>query len=292
MGNFRKCLASSLILLLALSSLSLMMVKTVHAQSTSTLSPPEFTVKFVDRSYTVPVTTQTTTNPYTGQQVTTSEGGYLVTNYTIDVTIKNLPFTTVQLPNGTSDPIYYGARSRGHFDTQNDDWWGPGYGPVQESNSGYTVITFVVGYDWEPPAGGQIDFEVQAEAGSFYYGFCDNFDVSAIPSFAILAQSDWSAPQTITMPGASSSNSPNPIQPPTSSTQSTATSTPIATLSNSPYAANNPSKLPLPLTTVITIVGIAVLLTVIAVLLLQIKKLKNRTAPQELPNKKGLFIVV
>jgi hypothetical protein len=46
----------------------------------ATPSVPEFTVAYVDHSYIVPITHWTTTDPYTGEQITHSSGGEHVDN--------------------------------------------------------------------------------------------------------------------------------------------------------------------------------------------------------------------
>ena len=112
MGNMGKGLALALVLVMAISSLSLMIIKPAFAQSVPTPSVPEFTVRFVDRSYDVPVTTTTTTDPFTGKQVTTSSGGYHVTNKTIDITINNQAYSSIDLGNGTIIQLYYLLRRK------------------------------------------------------------------------------------------------------------------------------------------------------------------------------------
>ena len=84
-------MALALILLTAMSSLSLIMVKPANAQSTLKPYVPEFTLKYLDNSYDVPPTYGT--DPYTGNNVTT-QAGYHVQNESVEVIIKNQPFTS------------------------------------------------------------------------------------------------------------------------------------------------------------------------------------------------------
>ncbi len=65
MGNINKTFALILIGVIAISSLSLLSVKCVNAQ---TRPIPEFSVKFVDGSYDIPASTSI--DPFTGQAVT------------------------------------------------------------------------------------------------------------------------------------------------------------------------------------------------------------------------------
>jgi len=66
MGKSRK--AFSLLLFVILVVSSLMMVESANAQSIPKPSVPEFTAKYVDRSFIVPASTSI--DPYTGQNVT------------------------------------------------------------------------------------------------------------------------------------------------------------------------------------------------------------------------------
>jgi hypothetical protein len=85
----RKILTLILVAVLAASSLAIV----GNVAGASKPSVPEFTLKFIDTSYDVPSTTTTTTDPYTGKQTVTTHDGYHVQNGTIDVKIKNQPFT-------------------------------------------------------------------------------------------------------------------------------------------------------------------------------------------------------
>jgi hypothetical protein len=107
-------------------------VELVNAQAA-----PQLTAKYVDRSYDVPLTVQNSTNPYTGQQETTSEGGYHVDNRTIELTIKNPAYND-------RDWLCYNVRYKGHFTSNWTTLYGhtDGYSP-RMTNSDYTTVTFI-----------------------------------------------------------------------------------------------------------------------------------------------------
>jgi hypothetical protein len=203
MGSMSKVFALFFILIMVTSGLSLLMVKPAFAQSIPTLSVPEFTIKFVNASYSV-----TTANSYTGQSETQQ-----ISNNSIEITIKNQPFDYSN--SGLAYQIYFDVRIKPHF-TNIDNWTevyslenltssqvnekgvfyfaeyiSPDSPP--QSNSSYTVITFPVlptdlygasGYDIQRyysgeegqegryfaflsaiPSGGQLDFQVEALVG-------------------------------------------------------------------------------------------------------------------------------
>ena len=102
------------VLVLVLASSSLMAVKPAQS-STTKPSVPEFTVKLVAHPYDVPTTYGI--DPYTGKNVTIQEGHH-VENKSIEVTIKNQPFSPYKDANG-SYGLYYNVRFRGHY---GHDW--------------------------------------------------------------------------------------------------------------------------------------------------------------------------
>jgi hypothetical protein len=116
MCNKSKSLALVLVLAMAVSSLTVLAIKPVNAQSTHKLSTPEFTVKYADHSYDVPPKTTTTTDPYTGQTKNRLEFGYHVKNITLDVAIKNQPFPPKV--DGDSAKLQYTVLIKGHFEDE------------------------------------------------------------------------------------------------------------------------------------------------------------------------------
>ena len=221
------------ILILSLSAMLMAIPSGVLAANPST---PEFSVAYVDHSYDVPITHWTTTDPYTGAQVTHSSGGEHVDNRTIDVTIKNQPFTPYQ-DSTTSNQIvnlYYNIRSKGHF----EDWSGAsarGQSRVQAYASATTVVSFNIAY-WDVPQGGQIDFQVQAVfsyVNSTYSGSCFTGSQTIV-----VGQSGWSNTQTLTIG--------DPI-PPSPTQEPFWTPNPTVNPTFSPYlppTSPNPSQIP------------------------------------------------
>jgi hypothetical protein len=164
-------------------------------------SVPEFTVKFVNASY-----TETTKNPYTGLYETE-----LINNNSIEITIKNQP---VDYPDCQ---LYYSVRIKPHF--ADNDWTNVSTSMLQ-SNSSYTIIAFPVvpttmhgetGYDLQKgdytvfyalPDGSQLDFQVKAFVGHYetewvsgWYGIGGEY----VESLVVDTESDWSETQTFTI---------------------------------------------------------------------------------------------
>jgi hypothetical protein len=234
MGSIDKSLALILILIMVISSLSLIIVKSTSAQTIPTPSVPEFNAKIVDHSYDVPQTYVNYTNPYTGQQETRTQGGYHVENKTIDVTIKNQPVATVNI-DGNITQLFYVIRWKGHFENWNDtsdfndvsdQYYFDSHG-IQASNSEYTVKTYGVPYFSDVPEGGQVDFQVRAQIGFLFEYFGGH--IQAIGTdFHYVAESDWSNIQTLTV----------------NNSNSTATTSLSATLSPTPATTPTVSEFP------------------------------------------------
>ncbi len=238
MGRIGKAFAFVLVCILAASCLTLLVTKPANAQSVPTPSVPQFTVKFVNASYSV-----TTTNVYTGQNETQQ-----VSNNSIEITIKNQQFDYSN--NGLTYQIYFNVRAKPHF----ADNWTELY-PLEnvtssnafsyaqyiddslpQSNSSYTISSFPVvptgiygasGYDIQRyysgnagnetpiillptfltaiPFGGQIDFQVQALVGhAFQYWviqhpFYPTIGGYSAPAIAYDSASAWSDIQTVTI---------------------------------------------------------------------------------------------
>jgi hypothetical protein len=200
MANLSK--AVSLIVVVFFAASSLMMALSACAQVTKP-SVPEFTVKYADHSYEAPPTY--TKDPYTGQSHLSSPG-YHVDNRTIDVTIKNQPFTPYTDANGNSVQLDYNIRSKGHF----DDWDSGStryMNSFQMSSSAYTDVSINVA-SWNIPAGGQIDFQVEATTSYTTYSSSGSGSstaygcggVSSVPTpQTTVENSDWSGSQTVTV---------------------------------------------------------------------------------------------
>ncbi|MGE5575377.1 MAG: hypothetical protein ACM3UL_04515, partial [Ignavibacteria bacterium] len=168
---------------------------------TGTTNPiaPEFTLQYADHSYDVPPVYKT--DPFTGQSVI-SQSGYHQDNRTIDVTIKNQPFTPSTFADGNVTELRYNARLKGHF----EDWSTTNYSTsiteVKSTSGGYTVISFYIGGLHISP-GGQIDVQVKALIGYHYY----HPNECMGDYFVTLTDSGWSDTQTITI----ESNNRTPI---------------------------------------------------------------------------------
>lgn len=191
---------ATLLLIAVLTASSLLMVKAAPA-SASTPSVPEFTVKFVDHSYVVP--TSTSIDPYTGQQII--HPSYTVENKTIDITIKNQPFAP---PNNLTN-LYYNVRVKGHFGENWTELYSISNNTPQntlpmQSASENTVISTPQDY----PAGGQVDFQVEAVIATAHPLYGTNFGYWSYET------SGWSNTQTLTI-GESQTPTPSPATTPT-----------------------------------------------------------------------------
>jgi hypothetical protein len=185
---------ATILLIIALTASSLIMIEFVSAQAMPKPSVPEFTVRVIDHSYDVQTTTTTTTDPCDGQIITTTTPGYHMVNGSIELSIKNQPFTSYYASNGYLIRLFYQIRARG-----DGNFWSysPSYDSYfQASNSTYT--TFTLGYSGNC-------FETGGGLLTEYVG----------------KTSGWSNTQTVTIPNAS--YTPIPANP--SPTTSTPTST-------------------------------------------------------------------
>lgn len=222
MGKIGKTFALIITLIIAMSCLTLLTVKSANAQTTSTPTAPLFTLKFVPASYSV-----TTTNPYTGMNTTT-----LVDNGTIELSIKNQPF---DYPN--TYHLYYDVRYRPHFGgnwtelnpteslysssnltlTQYISTVYSSLNSLPESNSEYTAISYSLTRVGVPASGGQVDFQVSAVVGvnsTFYSVQVVGASPVGVgqyePAVAYVTTSGWSNTQTVTIPANPTSSSPSP----------------------------------------------------------------------------------
>ena len=159
-------------------------------------SVPEFTVKAVSHPYDVPTTYST--DPYTGETIT--HEGYHVENKSIEVWIKNTPFTPYNDTDGHEVNLYYGVSAKGHFEPE---WGTPtAYSEsdsaerIPQSNSEYTVLSLANYYS--PNA--QVDYQVEAIVGHFYTDYYPPGHAIAFPytAFQVDETSGWSNTQTLT----------------------------------------------------------------------------------------------
>ena len=226
MGSLSKSFASILILIMAISSLSLINVKPAYAQTMPKPSVPTFTVTLINASYSVPPTYYT--DPQTGAKIT--KPGYFVNEENLTFTIQNQPNVTFYVVRWTT-PFMTGWNDiEGYYegDVMNatlerasgstTNWVLTGtYGtfPIYVNGS---LINTVNGYSFpfgfqslNFESGAKIEFQVQASNGSPQY-----VPVILSEHFSIVGEtSGWSNTQTITIPAssASASTSPSPTVP-------------------------------------------------------------------------------
>ena len=182
-------------------------------------SVPEFTVKFVDSSYTTHPTYSI--DPYTGENVT-HHGSY-VANKTIEVTIRNQPFVPYyDASSSWNISLYYNVRVKGHYEANwtilylREDMPYLSENVPSKSASEYTVLSY---HSYQPnsentyimggkmmdfPPGSQVDFQVEAFLG-YQYSY-DNYFYNQQPhmipirvNLFIYERSGWSNTQTLTI---------------------------------------------------------------------------------------------
>ncbi len=208
MGCLSKGLALVLILIVAISTVSLLMVEPAGAQTLPKPSVPQSSINFAEHSYVVPE--KISIDPFTGAKSTMQ--AYTVINVTLTVTVTNSPLATAYL-----------LEVKGHY-TSDWDYLTMDYSmggiiniTAFASSGAQTVITLSgsggsqveLGFSdhWSitVPSGGKLDFRLEAingEVGSRVFG----------GSIYVGESSDWSPTQTITMPASSVSASPTETQ--------------------------------------------------------------------------------
>jgi len=151
---------------------------------------PEFSVDFVNHPVEVPPVTST--DPYTG--VTTYTPGYSVDKWSLDISMKNQPFTPYIDVDGKEVNLYYSVDSKGHFENQ----WKLFARVLVQSDLEYTVVSDSKFYS----VGSQVDFRVSAVIG-YRYLISDNTQTSEY-GFKVVEASDYSDVYTFTQPGQTS----------------------------------------------------------------------------------------
>lgn len=243
MGITRKSL-SLIFVILAVSSI--LIVESASAQSIPKPSVPEFTVKYADHSYDVPSTHGI--DSYTGHNVTIQEG-YHIQNKSMEVIIKNQPFTPYKDGNGNTLELWYDVRWKGHFGNYWQDTNRSTYlvasncisiqngnnvqllnpnalssivsiGFSKNNGSSYTSNDDYAFYMGDISSGGEVDFQVQAFIGYYTqepisYQYPRFMDQPTYYNIFHGESSGWSNTQTITIPETSTSTSPNPTPTPT-----------------------------------------------------------------------------
>jgi len=277
MNYLAKTVTIALILLIALSSLTLQTVKPATAQATVKPSVPEFTLKIVDHSYDVPSKTTSSTDPYTGDVTTSTIPGYHVNNKTIAITIKNQQFTPYSSDDGTNY-MCYNFSYKGHYE---NEWQYLQSGCIARNSesgnrhryyfqtaSNYTVI------ELSAPTKGEMDIRVQAQIGT-YLQYMDYTPIPGAPftCFSFKGKvSGWSDAQTINVltgstSTASNSFTPNPTQLSTSPTSTASTNNPTSTNQISGNQSKTEEYVPMTVFLLVVAVLVAVI-TVLSILVL------------------------
>ncbi len=215
MSRIGKAFVLFLTVIMVMSCLILLTVKTASAQSITVPSVPQFTVKFADLSYDVPTTT--TVNQYNGQTITNQ--GYHEENRTIQLTIKNQPFTSY-IQNGANISFYFNVREKGAYAQNWTTLYNPNYYFPTQSNAGYTTLVYLIDQNAPPfwddfVNGGIVEFQVQALIGFVHRGYNASATnpLEMYPWIFDGQTSNWSNTQTITVPASSSSPTPGPTVP-------------------------------------------------------------------------------
>ncbi|MGD6851478.1 MAG: hypothetical protein ACQCN6_05385 [Candidatus Bathyarchaeia archaeon] len=212
-GLTMSCLSKSLSLLpvLLLVTASIALLNLTTSQTIPKPTVPQFNIVFYDSSYTIPASTAT--DVYNGQQIITPERH--VEQKTIELQIKNVPFTPFQIKDTHNNTIeagfFYNIRDKPHFSPEES--WYNGNQYLIRSSGEYTIyrVNLTQHYDgsyevpqWSRyvPADAQLDFQVQALIG----GPDD-------PWAFVGQKSDWSNTQTINIQTDSTLPSPSQTVP-------------------------------------------------------------------------------
>ncbi len=212
----RKVLSFVLVVVLAASSV--LWAESTTAQSIPKPSVPEFTLKLVDNSHDVAPTTTTTIDQYTGKQTVTTQPGYHVTDRSIEVWIKNQPFTPYEA-NSTWVNLYYNVRTKGQY---GQDWttiYSENYPIISTQDPLGTITEYTILKLPDYSEGATVEFQVEAFLGHTVYATLPNKPITAFDTkFEIIESSGWSNTQTITISGSGATAAPSTSPAQTSST--------------------------------------------------------------------------
>jgi hypothetical protein len=271
MGRTSKGFSLLFVTILAVSSL--MTVENALSQTIPKPSVPEFTLLVNDHSYDVPPSGHVNLN--TGQFE--KHEGFYMKNGSIELSIKNQPFTSFSDSNGYQINLYYSIRVKAHgtnnwhyFPTDNPEEY------VHADTSTYTTRVFKYSmnnfeyrsgafFDYSTfPSNGRVDFQVEAFIGYLNATAEEYFQhLNEIHNSSSTQENDFvleyvgqssnlSSIQTAAIP-AYAFTSPNPTVAPTSSTTG---------------STGNPISLPLNT----LFVAVAVFLAIIALILLLVRR--------------------
>jgi len=199
-------------IVLLLASLFTLPLPSVTAQAGYQPSVPQFTVKLIDNSYDVPPSSYPVIDQYTGQETTKTFPGSYVIDRSIEVMVKNQPFTSYTNTSGHAIELYYIIQVKGHY---GEGWRSISKVPFISPDKGHGYTTKQINVD-NYEEGSQLDFRVRAVIGydASYYdvmglGMRDQYVLDEHVS------SNWSSIQTITLPHGTTSSPPSQttIQP-------------------------------------------------------------------------------
>jgi hypothetical protein len=273
---------SLVILLVFCAASALFMVKPAGAQTITKPSVPEFTVRYVDRSY----DTQPTYgyDQYTGKTVITKPSEH-IDNRTIEITIKNQPFTPFTDENDNTINLLYNVQYKGSF---GENWtsmfgersyWANGppdpygtYGyPTQNPSSQYTTISYTLAWNMLE---GQMDLQVEALEG-YTTKAADparEHNLWTVYEYTFYGQeSGWSNTQTVAYGGFSATTPDPTLITPTKIPNENSTQVPST--GNSQPNANGSIPFSIPITTFILVIAVfSAVIIALAFLLLRRKR--------------------
>ncbi len=261
---------STLILILFLAvSVPLTFASYVSATKSSI---PEFSLQLGAHPYDVPPVTRT--DPYTGQTVTVTFG-YHVTNESVEVTIKNQPFTSTIDSSGNYTNLYYNVRFKGHYTGE----WQFERGVYNASKSDYTVVSISLQWVDSFQNNGELDFQVRALIGHQDRKAYDSILPPEMKYYYEFAgeTGEWSSTQTIKI-GENPTATPTqtPTLPPSEPTQNP-TAAPEPTQNPTLMQPNTQTDVTLGVDAVIVVLVVLVTVLVVVVALLAVKVNSQKT---------------
>ena len=210
-----------MVLLVATSCLTLLLIKPANAQSIPKPPLPQFSLWYSDTVTIIPATVTSTTNPYSGKNTTTTIPAQQIENKEINVTITNQPFPPTV--NGYTANLYFIVQDKPHFQNGGFEQESYYYFPINTTSAISGTLAANSGFSLPPKSSGQTtilqfptyslnpgdeeDFQVKAILG-YYYTTQVNIGGQTIPvyvneSLFAYQTSDWSPTQTFTMPSTS-----------------------------------------------------------------------------------------
>ena len=218
MNRVGKGFAIFIILIIAISSISLIIVKPAFAKSIPTPAVPEFTVEPIGPSFEIPPTYSFNSSSgffYVNE-------GYHFEYSTVEVIIKNQVFTD----QTNIDHLLYNVRLKPH--DYPDNYWQELFNPNLDgfpiqTSSNFTIIPIAAEgateLQYQIAAGATTDVQVKAMIGHIERGFNSNAtnQIEMYPYVFVGQTSGWSDTHTVTLPPkvpiTVSSPTPSPTAP-------------------------------------------------------------------------------